>query len=128
MRTIEIHLPWPPTVNSYYGHTMRGKRLIPFIRAAGKKFRAAVEEAIQEQVGYLNLDEKLHMEVILYPPDKRRRDLDNYMKALLDAMTHAKVWEDDALIDQLAIYRGQSLKGGLVTVKIDLGGPIMPAP
>ena len=128
MQTIEIHLPWPPTVNSYYGHACRGKRVIPYIKKPGKQYRLAVEEAVHEQVGYLNLDECLHVEVILYPPDKRRRDLDNYMKALLDAMTLAQVWEDDVLIDQLSIFRGRQSAGGMVTVKIDLAGPVMPLP
>ena len=128
MQTIEIHLPWPPTVNSYYGHTCKGKRLIPYIKAKGKQYRKDVEQAVVEQVGYLSLDESLHVEVILYPPDKRKRDLDNYMKALLDALTLAQVWEDDSLIDQLSIFRGRQSAGGLVTVKIDLGGPVMPLP
>ncbi len=104
-----------------------GKRVIPYIKAHGKKFRAAVEREVVEQVGYLNLCDPLYVEVVLYPPDKRRRDLDNYMKPLLDALTHAQVWEDDSLVDQLAIFRGVRVPSGMCTIKIDLGGPIMPA-
>lgn len=122
---IEIHLPWPPTVNSYYGHKPVKRRVIPYIRKAGREYRQAVHEAVVEQVGYLELDEPLLVECILYPPDKRRRDLDNYMKALLDALTHAHVWEDDALVDQLLLYRGRA-GSGKVVVKIGLAGPILP--
>lgn len=124
---IEIHLPWPPTVNSYYGHKPVKRRIIPYIKKAGKDYRAAVHEAVVEQVGYLNLDENLLVEVVLFPPDKRKRDLDNYMKALLDALTHAQVWEDDSQIEQLHIYRGIQMPKGLVSIRIGHGGPIVPS-
>lgn len=128
MKTIELYLPWPPTINDYYGHRAMKRRIIPFIKAKGKAYRKAVEDTIFEQVGYLELADKLHVEVVLHPPDARRRDLDNYMKGLLDALTHAKVWEDDSQIDQLPIYRGQKITNGLVIVRIDLAGPVLPPP
>jgi hypothetical protein len=31
------------------------------------------------------------VEILLYPPDNRRRDIDNYTKGLFDALTHAGV-------------------------------------
>jgi len=58
------------------------------------------------------------MTVILYPPDARRRDLDNYMKALLDALTQAKVWLDDEQVDSLDIHRGKLVKGGKCSVRL----------
>lgn len=126
MNEIELHLPWPPTINSYYGHRAVKRRIIPFIRKAGVKYRKLVEEVIVEQVGYLRLEDALHLEVVLYPPDVRRRDLDNYMKALLDACTHACLWEDDSQIDQLVIYRGRKKAQGSVTLRLNLAGPVMP--
>jgi crossover junction endodeoxyribonuclease RusA len=128
MRTIEIHIPFPPTVNSYYGSKMVGRKKIQYIKPAGKRYREDVCKAVVEQVGYLELDDQLYVEVVLYPPDLRGRDLDNYMKALLDALTHAKFWMDDKQIDQLCIFRGRKVAGGLVTVKADLAGPILPPP
>lgn len=129
MRTIEIHLPWPPTVNNYYGTLIRGKRKIPFIKAQGKQFRKDVDEAVHQQLpGFEALLDTLHVEVVLYPPDLRKRDLDNYMKALLDSLTLAGVWDDDSQINQLSIFRGVKLPNGMVTVKIDMGGPVMPPP
>jgi len=52
-------------------------------------------------------------------PDKRRRDLDNLPKALLDGLTHSGIWDDDSQIDDLRIMRGEIVKGGSVTVVID---------
>ena len=40
-----------------------------------------------------------------YPPDNRRRDLDNVLKAALDALTGAGVWDDDSQIADLRIVR-----------------------
>ena len=53
-----------------------------------------------------------------YPPDKRRRDLDNIQKALLDALVHADVIEDDSLIDALSIQRHEAKDEGEVIVRI----------
>jgi len=119
---IILYLPWPPTVNSYYGTARSGAK---FISKKGRVFRDALEEAIHEQVPGLKLDEALFLDVVLYPPDKRRRDLDNYMKALLDACTIAGLWEDDSLIDQLHIYRGERVLNGKVRIEISEAGPVM---
>lgn len=119
--SVILYLPWPPTVNSYYGSTQRG---IKYVTKAGRLFREHVEKEIHEQALAINLDCRLCCEIILHPPDKRVRDLDNYMKALLDACSIARLWEDDKLIDQLFIYRGQPTRKGLVRMKLDEAGPI----
>ena len=120
---IVLYLPWPPTVNDYYGEKMVKRRRIRYIKAKGKRFRQEVEQAVAEQSANLNLGEPLLVEVELYPPDNRRRDLDNYQKSLLDAITQAGVWEDDSLIDQLFIYRGNKVEQGAVVVRIGQAGP-----
>jgi crossover junction endodeoxyribonuclease RusA len=56
--------------------------------------------------------------VTAHPPDRRRRDLDNAMKALLDALGHGGVYEDDGQIDRLEIERGTVVPGGKVVVRI----------
>ena len=128
----EIFLEWPPSVNNYYVKTRNGV----YISSKGRAFREAVSLAVNEQLGgMLKLDEKLEVTVILSPPDRRTRDLDNFMKSLLDAITHAGVWEDDGQIDQLLIYRakpksigkGKSKEGSGCVVRIDTAGPVLSA-
>ncbi len=131
MLEIFIDLPFPPTVNSYYGLTRSGIR---YVTKKGKQFRADCCVCCHEQNAYsLSLDYALQLDVILYPPDRRRRDLDNYMKALQDALgTHsdlsgANVWEDDSLIDNLNIHRGAVTPSGKCSVRIRAHhGLIMP--
>lgn len=118
----ELHLGFPPTVNTYYKKSRYGTR----ISLKGQKYRAAVLSDVEEQFGNTpTLDGKLLVEVVLYPPDKRIRDLDNYMKALLDALTESGVWEDDSLVDQLHIYRGERVYDGATSVYIHDAGPAL---
>ena len=58
------------------------------------------------------------MTVTLHPPDHRRRDLDNSMKGLLDALEHAGVYADDSQIDELKIVRGDVMPGGACVLEI----------
>lgn len=78
------------------------------------------------QVGNLHIDYKVHFESIMYMPDHRIRDLDNYLKALQDALTKCKFWTDDNLINQGTQYRGQVLKPGKVVCRITEAGPVLP--
>ena len=119
---IEFYLPYPPTVNNYYVKTARGI----FISQKGRKYRDDLHEATHQQIGEPQLDGRLSVQIILHPPDKRKRDLDNVGKSLLDALTKAKVWEDDEQIDQLQFYRGKPVKPGLVWMRITEAGPMIP--
>lgn len=117
-----LYLPWPPSVNDYYKSGRHGQR---YLGLKVREYRATVLESIMEQAPGLRLDDRLFMEVYLYPPNKRVMDLDNRMKGLLDALTESGVWEDDKLVDQLHIYRGEVVSGGTVRVEISEAGPIM---
>ena len=59
-------------------------------------------------------DKRIRMEVIAYPPDKRRRDLDNLGKSLLDSLQHAGLYQDDSQIDYLSFERMPEFLGKVV--------------
>ena len=61
---------------------------------------------------------RLAVDIELYPPDRRKIDIDNRIKALLDVMEHAGVYEDDSQIDKLTVERRAIEKHGAVVVKI----------
>lgn len=119
---IELHLPWPPSVNSYWRHITSGKlagRVL--ISEKGRAYRTSVRVARLDQLrigGPLPLAGRLSVSIDAYPPDRRWRDLDNLPKAVLDGLTHAGLWLDDSQIDRLLIERREPLVGGGLTVKI----------
>jgi crossover junction endodeoxyribonuclease RusA len=117
----EIYLPFPPTVNNYYVKTQKGV----FISNKGRKFRDLTAEAVLEQLPDVYITDKCLIEVVLFPPDKRIRDLGNYDKALLDALTKAGLWEDDNLVDQQFFYRGERVAGGVTFLRITDAGPLL---
>lgn len=132
MTPIRLYLNWPPSVNTYYIQskaTLRGKLSPRIISGAGRSFRESVIESVNEQVPLITTDpiaEQISVTCVLHAPDRRRRDLDNYHKPLLDALTHAGLWTDDVIVDQLLTYRGDVVKGGLVRIEITEAGPIVP--
>ena len=88
-----------------------------YISPEGKRFR----EHVIEHIGKVaNTGARLDVSIELLMPDKRIRDLDNYQKSLLDALKHARVYQDDSLIDALHILRAgvDPMKLGKCTVTI----------
>jgi crossover junction endodeoxyribonuclease RusA len=66
----------------------------------------------------------LMVEIIIYPPDKRKRDMDNIKKALFDALQHAGLYYDDYQIcDDHTIRMNKVVKGGLIDFRIQAALP-----
>ena len=108
---IRVSLPYPPSVNHYIGS--RGNRR--FVKKAGVQFRNDVEKicaGLPKQTG------ELAVFVEAYPPDRRRRDIDNIQKCLLDALQHAGCYDDDCQIRTLHVTKCEPLKGGKVDVVV----------
>ena len=106
-------LPFPPTVNTYW-RSVGGRVLIS---EKGREYRQAVAELAAEQRWPKYGDSRLSVSIEAWMPDKRRRDLDNLLKSLLDSLTHAGVWDDDSQIDGIAIWRAPAI-GGMVKVEV----------
>ncbi|EFQ0251354.1 RusA family crossover junction endodeoxyribonuclease, partial [Shigella sonnei] len=89
-----------------------------FVSKAGERYRRDVALIVRQQRLKLSLSGRLAIKIIAEPPDKRRRDLDNILKAPLDALTHAGLLIDDEQFDEINIVRGQLVPGGRLGVKI----------
>ena len=106
-----ITLPWPPSVNRYY----RNVAGVTKISAEGRAYRAAVVNLLTESRSSPHITGPVAVEIEAHMPDKRRRDLDNLLKGLLDSLTHAGVWLDDSQVVDLRIRKAPTI-GGMVKV------------
>lgn len=109
---LTLRLPFPPSVNHYWKAS--GKRR--YISEAGVAFRAAVavEVAKRKARGWRKIKGAVAMYVLLVPPDKRCRDVDNYNKAILDALMHAGCYDDDSQVELLVVEKNAAASGALV--------------
>ena len=114
---LNITLPWPPSVNTYW-RTVNGRMLIS---ADGRAYRKAIVNQLGvqgQQKHFKHFDGPVQMTIEAYRPDNRRRDLDNLFKATLDGLEHAGVYEDDSQIQDLRIYWADTI-GGMLKVQIE---------
>ena len=107
-----LTLPWPPTANTYYRHVGAEVK----ISEKGRVYRKLVADQVLIQRGAKLFTGRLEVLIHAFPPDKRKRDLDNLFKSLLDSLTKAGVWLDDSQIDSLKIVR--KTIGGMVQVHV----------
>jgi len=108
-----MDLPYPPSVNHYWRRV--GARTL--ISRGGRRYRKDVCAALAAD-RVAPMEGRLAVRVVVRPPDRRRRDLDNVGKALLDALEHGGAYRDDAQIDRLVLERGEVVPLGGVTVEI----------
>jgi len=104
--------PYPPTMNTYWrnwnGRTVLAKR--------GREYKSAVEAVVGPQPP--RLSGPLCVMLSVWKPDRRKRDLDNLLKPILDACTHAGVWGDDSQVKALSIAEVGVQSPGGVTMQI----------
>lgn len=110
---IELELPFPPSVNHYYRRV--GPRTL--ISREGRRFRDRVCALLAVR-RVDPLAGPLTVEIEIYPPDRRRRDIDNVQKALLDALQHGGAYRDDSQIEDLRIKRCHCVPNGRTLVRI----------
>lgn len=101
-----ITIPFPPSVNRLW-RQFKGRTIVS---AEGRKYRSAVLAAMYEekykngnQMAIWGAPDDCSVSIRAFMPDARRRDLDNLLKASLDGLTHAGIWDDDSQIKKLTI-------------------------
>lgn len=111
-----IRLPYPPSMNMYW-RNFRGNTVLS---AAGREYKKAVWACVHEQKIPKFTNKRLEVTMWLYPRSKVVTDLDNRLKAVLDGLEEAGVYENDGQIDVLSIQRGEIRKGGGIDVMIEV--------
>ena len=109
---MNIRLDYPPSINHYWRHN-RGAH---HISAEGKAYRASVINQVTVASPYTG---RLGVQLELFMPDRRDRDIDNVCKAVLDSLQHAGVYESDCQIDELIVKRLGVDPPGCVDVTVE---------
>lgn len=105
VQTAEFDIPYPPSVNHIYmrtkkGTVVRSPQYIKFIKSVfGIVYGTRLVKASRYRV-----------DIELFPPDNRKRDIDNILKGTFDALTHCGLWRDDKLIVELHMYKREPEK------------------
>jgi len=127
---LELKLPFPPSTNHY-------KKVGALVKTkTGKMYQKRVNSretvAFYYQVYMISkmnmpsewlkfaCSDEITFEVCvdLYPPNKRRYDLDNRLKVLLDSFVHAHIIKDDSQITRLVVEKMDNIEQGQVIVRI----------
>ncbi len=122
---IQLQLPWPISINGYKMPIVKGRIAVMTLTKRGRQYQHDVMDAVILQLGkrptpFLG---RLRISIELRPPDRRKRDIDNSLKTLLDSLTFAQVWKDDSQVDELTVFRAQQMQDGCANVIVSPLGP-----
>ena len=112
---LEATLPWPPSVNHYWAARGNGRYLSPRARAWHREAWVILRSSWRGRP----MRGEVVVSIVLYPPDRRRRDIDNLLKAILDALVHAGVLRDDSQVAELHAVRREARRPGGVLVRVE---------
>lgn len=132
---IELVLPWPPSANHFLQLTVpKGwRRPLVSITEEAKDFMRQLVRLVRAS-GVKPLKGRLLFEAVLYPPDRRLRDVDNPMKRLLDGLARRQLksgkWFEGCYANDSQIRKSivefnddvEPVKPGRVEVKISTMG------
>ncbi|RME52984.1 RusA family crossover junction endodeoxyribonuclease [Candidatus Woesearchaeota archaeon] len=93
----------PPSTNTIYRTTGKNGRTRTYTTRSAKEFKQRLNHAAKNQIK-TPTSKPLTVVVLLSFPDRRKRDLDNYAKTILDAL-NGTVWKDDSQIQKLIIEK-----------------------
>jgi len=107
-------LPLSPSVNHYY---QRNKGGGVRVSDRGQAFRKEVWAAVK-QSKMPTLSGRLCVVLRVYPRDRKTVDIDNFAKAVLDALQIAGAFVNDSQVDELTLTRGSVINGGRIEALI----------
>ena len=90
----------PYSTNSLYrrhGHTI-------YMSKEGRDLKQSYQWQVKSQCKQPISKEPLKIAIDLFFPDKKKRDIDNYHKILLDSMSDI-VWKDDSQITEMKVVK-----------------------
>lgn len=104
---MELTLPTPPSTNNLFRNVAKGRtkteRYLTWLRAAGNELRAQKPKRIGGPIS-----------VTIIVGEDKRRDLDNYSKAILDLLVACNAIDDDRNVSSLHLARADRDKRSVI--------------
>ena len=110
---IDLKLPYPPSANRYW-RSYKGRVIVS---APAMEYRRVVASMVSKDAVF-NATDRVTALLATYPPDRRKRDLDNVLKVIFDALEKAGVYPDDNQIETIFAIRQQVSKPGYVMLRL----------
>jgi crossover junction endodeoxyribonuclease RusA len=108
---MKLTLPFPPSVNGLYATNFKTKR-----RFKSKKYVEWGHAAIWDITRLGMTKGKVKVLYEFGRPDKRRRDVANYEKAVSDILVAGGLIEDDSMIEEITL-RWADVEGVEITIE-----------
>jgi crossover junction endodeoxyribonuclease RusA len=99
---MQIILPFPCSVNTAFATDFKTKRRFRS-KAYNKWHKRATDSLWGQKLDFYG-DSIVKLEIAFKRPDKRRRDLSNFIKVVEDFLVEMKIIEDDSQIHHLTAY------------------------
>ena len=118
MKTLELYIPTPPSINACYATNFKTKR-----RFKSKEYsfwtNKAIEALWKQKRIYFTEKRKYILTIeIGRPKDNRRRDVFNYEKAMTDFIVQQDIIQDDCFIDVGIIRWTKDVDVGITKITI----------
>ena len=113
---LNLTLPYPVSVNQYYRAIVRGRICCSILSKKGREFKERVANLVSDTEKQPT-DKPVMVIIKIYPPTRRKFDVDNMLKSLLDSLIGI-AYVDDEQIRCLAVSKEEVVKGGKTEIKI----------
>lgn len=107
----------PLSTQHIYRYTCIGRFPRLYMSRKGKQVKEQYQLEVKNQYKGKVIQGDCDMEITLFFKDKRRRDVDNYNKLVLDAL-EGIVFQDDSQIQKLTIIKNYSKEDPRIEIKI----------
>jgi crossover junction endodeoxyribonuclease RusA len=112
---MRLEIPWPPSINHYWRRNPNGRG--NFISGEGKAYLAHVV-LLLKMMKLKPIEGPISIKIELNPPNKLRRDLDNCLKVLIDAIAKGGAMGDDFQIKHIEASMLEVVKDGRAVVEL----------
>lgn len=103
MNELRIVIPAiPPSTGHYNAYRVAGRPGKQFVQCyPTKEAKAWWDTVAAINAGQILRGPSLELQYVVFLPDHRRRDVDNFAKVILDSLTRCGAIEDDSLITDI---------------------------